>query len=65
MASALVLMKKNGEEMNVPEGKVAAYLADGWVEFSRTYVDSDAVASEAAEEALEPQDKKPKGKSKS
>jgi hypothetical protein len=63
---AQVLMKRNGESMNVPEPKVPAFLADGWVEVSRTYVDVPAaVAVETADDpAPVPADEKPKGKGK-
>lgn len=58
--TALVLMKRDSDLMNVPEGKLAAYLADGWTEVSRTYMDAPV----AAETDVPPVDDKPKIKSK-
>jgi hypothetical protein len=58
--TALVLMKRDSDLMNVPEGKLAAYLDDGWTEVSRTYMNAPV----ATETDVPPVDDKPKSKGK-
>lgn len=71
----LVVMYRDGEQMNVPAAKVAAFLAEGWKEIGRYTTDDSPVAvavetpseqPQPAPAAPEPKAEKPKkGKAKS
>lgn len=54
MSNEMALMKKGEATMNVPAAKVPAFVADGWIEISRT-----VIAAEVKQPAVKAEMPKP------
>jgi len=65
MAEFMVLMRRDGEEMNVPAEKLQEFLDVGWVEISRQKMDEGPAEAAAPVEPLpEEESEEPKAKGK-